>query len=59
MSRVVGSITVEVKPTVTLESAAACVMMLNLFLAEDDDYMLSVEEDGKVKLVDKASERTV
>lgn len=36
----VGSITVEVRPTVTLESAAACVMMLNLFLDGNDDYDL-------------------
>ncbi len=28
----IGHIKVEVKPTVTLESARACVMMLNLFL---------------------------
>ena len=36
----VGSITVEVRPTVTLESAVACVMMLNLFLDGNDDYDL-------------------
>jgi hypothetical protein len=36
----VGHIEVEVKPTVTLESAAACVMMLNLFLDGNDDYGL-------------------
>lgn len=36
----VGSITVEVRPTVTLESAAACVTMLNLFLDGNEDYDL-------------------
>lgn len=36
----VGSITVEVRPTVTLESAVACVMMLNLFLDGNEDYDL-------------------
>lgn len=35
-----GSIEVEVRPTVTLESAAACVMMLNLFLDGNEDYDL-------------------
>ena len=40
MADKVGSITVEVKPTVTLESAAACVMMLNLFLDGNEDYGL-------------------
>ena len=42
----VGSITVEVRPTVTLESAAACVMMLNMFLDENEDYRLAIENDG-------------
>lgn len=36
----VDSITVEVRPTVTLESAEACVMMLNLFLDGNEDYDL-------------------
>ena len=36
----VGHIEVEVRPTVTLESAVACVMMLNLFLDGNDDYDL-------------------
>lgn len=36
----IGHIEVEVKPTVTLESAAACVMMLNLFLDGNEDYDL-------------------
>jgi len=40
MANKVGSITVEVKPTVTLESAVACVMMLNLFLDGNEDYDL-------------------
>lgn len=35
-----GSLYVEVRPTVTLESAAACVMMLNLFLDGNEEYDL-------------------
>ena len=53
MANKVGSITVEVRPTVTLESAEACVMMLNLFLADDDTYRLEVGDDGKWHLTDK------
>ena len=48
MANKVGSITVEVKPTVTLESACACVMMLNLFLADNEEYRLEIsKDDGK------------
>ena len=36
----VGHIEVEVRPTVTLEGAEACVMMLNLFLDGNEDYDL-------------------
>lgn len=53
MSKAVDSITVEVKPTVTLESAAACVMMLNLFLDGNEDYRLEVGDDGKWHLTDE------
>ena len=49
----IGSITVEVKPTVTLESAVACVMMLNLFLADNEDFRLEVGDDGKWYLTDE------
>ena len=49
----IGHIEVEVKPTVTLESAVACVMMLNLFLADDDTYRLEVGDDGKWRLTDE------
>lgn len=48
----IGSVTVEVKPTVTLESAVACVMMLNMFLADNEEYALHVGEDGKVSIHD-------
>ena len=41
-----GSLYVEVRPTVTLESACACVMMLNLFLADNDDYDLVCVDKG-------------
>ena len=43
---IVGSITVEVKPAVTLESAAACVMMLNLFLDGNEGYDLVCVDRG-------------
>ena len=36
----IGHIEVEFRPTVTLESAVACVMMLNLFLDGNDGYDL-------------------
>ena len=56
----VGSITVEVKPTVTLESAVACVMMLNLFLDDNEDYDLQCVNRGdgyKWELTDDAKPR--
>lgn len=49
----VGSINIEIRPTVTLESAVACVMMLNLFLDENEDCRLEVGDDGKWHLTDK------
>ena len=49
----VGSIAVEIKPTVTLESAVACAMMLNLFLADNDEYRLECDDDGKWHLTDE------
>lgn len=42
----VGHIEVEVRPTVALESAVACVMILNLFLDENEEYRLAIENDG-------------
>ena len=42
----VGHVEVEVRPTVTLESAAACVMMLNLFLDGNEDYDLVCVDRG-------------
>lgn len=53
----VGHIAVEVKPTVTLESACACVMMLNLFLADNEDCRLEVGDDGKWHLTDEPRPR--
>ena len=53
----VGSIAVEVRPTVTLESAVACVMMLNLFLADNEDCRLEVGDDGKWHLTDEPRPR--
>ena len=49
----IGHIEVEVRPTVTLESAVACVMMLNLFLAENEEYRLEAGDDGKWHLTDE------
>lgn len=52
----VGHIEVEVRPTVTLESAVACVMMLNMFLADNEGYRLSLK-DGKWHLTDESPMR--
>ena len=49
----VGHIEVEVKPTVTLESAAACVMMLNLFLDANEEYRVEVDHDGRCRITDE------
>ena len=49
----IGHVTIEVRPTVTLESATACVMMLNLFLADNEDCRLEVGDDGKWHLTDE------
>ena len=49
----VGSITIDVKPTVTLESAVACVVMLNMFLEDNEDYRLELDDDGKWHLTDE------
>lgn len=46
MAKVVDTVTVEVKPTVTLESAVACVMMLNMFLDDNDGYELECVNRG-------------
>lgn len=43
----IGHIEIEVKPTVTLESAEACVMMLNLFFADNDGYDLVCVNRGE------------
>ena len=42
----IGHIDLEIRPTVTLESAVACVMMLNLFLRDNDEYHLDLQDDG-------------
>lgn len=57
----VGHIAVEVRPTVTLESAVACVMMLNLFLDENEGYDLKCVERGdgfKWELTDEPGIKT-
>lgn len=41
-----GPVTLEVHPTVTLESAVVCVYMLNLFLHDNDEYRLELRNDG-------------
>ena len=58
----IGSVNVEIKPTVTLESAVACVMMLNLFLEDNEDYRLALENDGdkaRWALTDKHVTRSI
>lgn len=58
----IGSVSVEIKPTVSLESAVACVMMLNLFLDDNEDYRLALENNGdKVRwaLTDKPVTRSI
>ena len=42
----IGHIEIEVKPTVTFESAVACVFMLNLFLGDNDEYDLVCVDRG-------------
>lgn len=49
----IGHVEVEVRPTVTLESAEACVTMLNLFLDSNEEYRLEVGDDGKWRLTDE------
>ena len=56
----IGNVTVEIKPTVTIESACACVMMLNLFLDDNEDYRLALVNDGdgvKWTITDKSPMR--
>lgn len=58
----IGKVMLEIKPTVSLESAVACVMMLNLFLEDNEDYRLTLENDGdKVRwaLTDKPVTRSI
>lgn len=50
----IGSVTLEIRPTVTLESACACVIMLNMFLTDNEDYRLEISrENGRWHLTDK------
>lgn len=52
-----GYITVEVKPTVTLESAASCLMMLNMFLADNEGYGIEYRaDDDRWHLFDRTKE---
>lgn len=53
MANKIGSIEIEVKPTVTLESAYACLYMLNMFLVEHDEYSLSRDDGGDYQLIDE------
>jgi len=58
----IGSVSLEIKPTVSLESAVACVMMLNLFLDDNDEYRLTLENDGdkaRWALTDKPVTRSI
>jgi hypothetical protein len=52
MARLTEKIEVLVKPTVDLESAVACVFMLNLFLSGNGDYVVIQHADGTLELVE-------
>ena len=49
----VGKLLVEIRPTVTDEVACACIIMVNLFLAENDDCDLVKDDDGKWHIATK------
>lgn len=48
----IGKVEVYVQPTVDLESAIACAMMLNLFIETNDDYAVIQHSDGKLEIVE-------
>lgn len=48
----IGNIEVLVKPTIDLESAVACTVMLNLFIESDDRYIVIQHSDGKLEIVE-------
>ena len=48
----VGSIEVYVRPTIDLESAVACVTMLNLFVKSDDKHVVIQHGDGTLEIVE-------
>lgn len=50
----IGKVTLNIKPTVTLESAIACVYMLNLFLEDNDEFKMNRCDDGKWEIVKEA-----
>ena len=52
MADVQREINILVKPTVDLESAVACVVMLNLFLDSDERYVVIQHADGKLEIVE-------
>lgn len=49
MAKVIDKLVVEVVPTVTEGSAAACCVLLNLFATQSDEYELCLS-DGEVHL---------
>ena len=49
MAKVIDKLVVEIEPTVTEDSAAACCVLLNLFAAQSDEYELHLS-DGEVHL---------
>lgn len=51
MSRV-ESIEVYVRPTIDLESAAACVTLLNLFVQSDERYAVIQHGNGTLEIVE-------
>jgi hypothetical protein len=51
MAKLPDTVEIEVTPTVSLGSAVACVVMLNMFLAANDGYRL-IRSDGGYRLTD-------
>lgn len=49
MAKVIDKLVVEIEPTVTEDSAAACCVLLNLFASQSDEYELCLS-DGEVHL---------
>lgn len=51
MAEAIKGLEIEITPTVSLGSAVACVVMLNMFLAANEGYRL-IWSDGEYRLTD-------